>query len=55
MSAAALTEEGKVITLSAKEERLLEELHRIGWGEIRIRMVDGQPDTIIEVRAGTRL
>ncbi len=50
MSTVALTEDGKVITLSAKEERLLEALRAVPFGQVMIHMADGEPQRIEWIR-----
>lgn len=55
MSTTALTPDGKVVTLSAKQLRLLEVLKEIGYGRFEVVMVDGEPDRVENIRQTVKL
>ena len=55
MNHTVLTPEGKVVTLSAKELSLIEELRKVGWGEVTVFMADNEPQRIECIREGKKL
>jgi len=44
-----------MITLSEREEKLIEELRKVPFGQVVIFMADGQPLKIETIKEGTRL
>ena len=55
MASSALTEPGVVVTLSAKEFRLVKELRKVGWGEVTVYVADNEPQRIERILEGKKL
>ena len=55
MTTKPLTNLQKVFTVSAKEQRLIEELRKFRFGKVEVTMVDGQPDRIEKSREFVKL
>lgn len=50
-----LTKGLRLFTVSAKEQRLIEELRKIPFGKVEIGMVDGEPDRIVKTEEYRKL
>ena len=55
MTQASLTDHQRMITVSDKEQRLLEELRKVPHGYVEILMVDGQPKRIEKIKESIQL
>lgn len=55
MGADHLTNSQRMVSVCAKEQRLLEELRKIPFGKVEIVMVDGLPDRIVRIEESVKL